>query len=317
MAFLSSMSKLQAFVSDVNSNQLFAALSEPLSVSLSPIQASTLINVNCSNSSSNLELKQGKQIMSHLVDHNNNPAAADSTNSNNNSNSNHSNISRSSSLELRAGGAVVVGTDPAGQSLSSVPSSCPPATIIPEDTPPGQNEAPVPALEKCVEDPVAAGPEKEYLIQLTNEFCSFVGLHPAQIEWDMEGFAQMGNFDLNQMVSLYCDMSAHLSAMFPVVKGNTSKETKQESKDDRDANQVVTLLSPERLQAANDPLQPVRLCCGHVSADLEVDSLGAIADLVNLAVAGVILPSRIDDQDYGEYTSGGLFSVLMKIPDNN
>eukprot|EP00658_Telonema_sp_P-2_P050523 TRINITY_DN3854_c0_g2_i4.p1 TRINITY_DN3854_c0_g2~~TRINITY_DN3854_c0_g2_i4.p1 ORF type:complete len:347 (+),score=92.66 TRINITY_DN3854_c0_g2_i4:169-1209(+) len=69
-----------------------------------------------------------------------------------------------------------------------------------------------------------------------------------------------------------------------------------------------------KLQEFTADKEGIRLCAGHVEANIQPSAIQQVQGLVAEVLAGVNQPVRVDD-GYGEYTDG-MYSIMMKIPGN-
>ena len=64
--------------------------------------------------------------------------------------------------------------------------------------------------------------------------------------------------------------------------------------------------------ADEPPTGPPRLCCGHVEANLEIESIDVVINLLDMVRSGALPPSRVEDGNFGEWTAGK-FNILLPM----
>jgi len=121
-----------------------------------------------------------------------------------------------------------------------------------------------------------------------DDFCNMLGLSKGALNFDIEGMMKVCDWLLEESVSFYLSMNDSIATMFPKVQKSEGALAKIDSSSSE-----------------------VRISCGHVEANLGVEALQQVLNMIEFIQIGGLSPSFVDGE-YGEYTSES-FSLILPL----
>lgn len=236
----------------------------------------------------------------------------------------------SDSTPTAAAAAAAATTRPAGDGKAKEASTtAPPQQSSPENTASAQAKAAVGnAGPAHAQDGVANGkrpsdqaqgreskaerPTRRPLDQkLIDDFCQLTGVSysASSSKFSFDALLQVCNYSLNEMLNMF--FMGGVSSISQICPPGSGKPRPPPDAGARGAASVSRAApKPEKKKVFNAPTE-VKLCCGHVEAQLSTGAISQILTLLECVGAGAVRPSHIDS-GYGEYTNG-TFSIMMSL----
>jgi len=143
--------------------------------------------------------------------------------------------------------------------------------------------------------------------KLIDDFCALTGMDRATMDatFSIDALMQICNHNVNEMLDMYFSNGAGLSMICPVGSGKPPTSSRGAS-----GSENKSSARPDAKKEFKMPAE-VKMCCGHVSAELGTESIGQLLTLLEAVRAGAMVPSHVDS-GYGEYTNG-TFSIMMRM----
>eukprot|EP00003_Mantamonas_plastica_P009830 TRINITY_DN19206_c0_g1_i1.p1 TRINITY_DN19206_c0_g1~~TRINITY_DN19206_c0_g1_i1.p1 ORF type:complete len:485 (+),score=140.92 TRINITY_DN19206_c0_g1_i1:1091-2545(+) len=136
-----------------------------------------------------------------------------------------------------------------------------------------------------------------------DEFCNMLMLNKQEVksQFDIAKLMEVNDWQVSAAVEFYFDNMSAVPSMFP--------PSSQSSGGGQNANTGSTYTKQDM---EHDGL--LKISCGHVEANLGLDCIGKVRELVLSAQAGISYPQHVED-GYGEFSTME-FTIMMPMPKN-